>query len=329
MDVIDAFLSVLPHHKKSSGGWFTFDCPACGDRRSRGGFLVTPTNGFRYHCFNAGCDFQIQPTGWEPDRGLGGRPRKLFRELGGDIKVLPIELIMRRADDYNKSGLLVTANEEQPIWRFPKEDLPRDARLITDFIDDENYLEVFEYAQSRLGPIIYEYPVMWTPTHKRCVLIPYFNFGEIVGWMTRAIDTKAFFQKTGHDYIFNQDELVGEGRAAIVVEGIFDALSLMGFAIRKSSPTKQQAILLNSCGRDIIVLPDFAKDGLGMIRAAEENNWFVSTPKWDLKIKDATQAVQHYGRLYTIRSVMEAKSKNYLGATIKARAASAKEGTKK
>ncbi len=326
MDVIDAFLNVLPPYKKTSGGWFSFDCPSCGDRRGRGGFLVTPTNGFRYHCFNAGCDFQEQPTGWEPDRGLGGRPRKLFRELGGDIKVLPIDLIMRRADEYSKSGSLTVAHEQQPVWKFPKEELPHHARLITDFIEDEDYLAVFEYAHDRLGSIIYEYPIMWTPKHRRSVLVPYYNFGEIVGWMTRGIDNKTFFQKTGHDYIFNQDELVGEGRAGIVVEGIFDALSVMGFAIRKSSPTPQQTILLNSCGRDIIVLPDFAEDGIGMIRAAEENNWFVSTPNWDFNIKDATQAVQHYGRLYTIRSVMRAKHKNYLGAKIRANAGSAKRG---
>ena len=321
-------MNVIPPGRKSSGGWYTFDCPACGDRRGRGGFLVTPTGGFRYHCFNAGCIFQEQPTGWEPDRGLGGRPRQLYSLLGGNIKDLPIDLIMRRADEYGKSGGLVEKNEVHPTWNFPEESLPAGCQLLTDFVDNTDYMDVFEYAQDRLGNIIYEYPLMWTSKHSRSIIVPYIHFGKIVGWMSRAIDGKAFFQKCHSDYVFNQEELVGEGRAAIIIEGVFDALSLRGFAIRQATPNPQQTVLFNSSGRDIIAVPDFASDGMGLIDVAEKNGWWISTPDWDLQIKDATQAVKHYGRLYTIRSVMRTKHKNYLSARIRANAGSASRGLK-
>lgn len=317
-EVLDVFLNCIPVSKSNVSGWITFDCPACNDRRSRGGFLATASGGFRYHCFNGGCEYETQPTGWEPDKGLGGRPRRLLHLLGGSAKDLPVSLLMRASDAYTQSGDKSDEAKEHPVWNFPEMDLPEDCKDLTDLSDDDNQADVLEFVLNRLGTAVSDQLFLWTPKYKRSVIVPYVNFGKIVGWMSRTIDDKGFFQKCGSEYIFNQDTLINDGRKVIVHEGIFDAISTMGVSIRQGTPNSKQELLLNQCGRDIVVLPDFDRSGIGLIDVAERNGWYVSTPDWDKDVKDASEACARYGRLYTVHSIIENCHKNYMKARIKA-----------
>jgi hypothetical protein len=43
---------------------------------------------------------------------------------------------------------------------------------------------------------------------------------------------------------------------------------------------------------------------------AVENNWMVSFPKWGSGIKDCADAVKQYGRLYTLKSVIDCAVSN-------------------
>jgi hypothetical protein len=91
-EVIDAFHKLIPSKHKNKGNSITFDCPACGDRRGRGWFFITPSGGFLYHCYNGGCLFE-DTTGWEPAYGFVGRARKLFEIMGGNIRDLSYETL--------------------------------------------------------------------------------------------------------------------------------------------------------------------------------------------------------------------------------------------
>ena len=46
-------------------------------------------------------------------------------------------------------------------------------------------------------------------------------------------------------------------------------------------------------------------------------NWYVSFPKWDPDIKDAADASKKYGKLYTLFSVIQAKTNNKLDISIR------------
>jgi hypothetical protein len=80
--------------------------------------------------------------------------------------------------------------------------------------------------------------------------------------------------------------------------------------------SKQQIDWLNRSGKEIIVVPDRDLRSRTLVDAAMENGWAVSYPwgksfdKWDREIKDAADAVKKYGRLYTVRTIIENKTAN-------------------
>jgi hypothetical protein len=59
---------------------------------------------------------------------------------------------------------------------------------------------------------------------------------------------------------------------------------------------------------------------LKLASQAGELGWSVSFPDWDNDINDINQAVNKYGRLYTLYSIIKAKQSNPL--KIKSQAAS-------
>ena len=322
--VTDAFLNVLPTVRRGSSKWISFNCPECGDTRGRGGFIVTDSGGWRYRCFNGGCDYNEHPTGWEPESGLGGRPKRLFRLFGGSLSDLPTDILFTSAAKFNKSGAIVTDAEDERATRyFETQSMPPNTVNLFEpgeAIKDERYVKVLEYAVSRGEEVLCRHPFMWSKSYPTCLLIPYMHYDKIVGFLARDIRPDAqvkMWQKCHSDYVFRQDTLDKDGRAAIITEGVYDAIAIDGLAARGGALTKKQQLLLNLSGRDIIVLPDMNPSGINLVNAAEENGWFVSTPKWDRHVSDTAQAALQYGLLYTIDTVVKNTHKNYIKAKIK------------
>jgi hypothetical protein len=86
------FLDLIPAGtKRDRKGYINFPCPGCRPNDNRSGLLVTPSGGFRFHCFHAGCDYHAN-TGWEPGGPIGPRTRRLYEQMGGD----PGELRVKR-----------------------------------------------------------------------------------------------------------------------------------------------------------------------------------------------------------------------------------------
>lgn len=80
--VYDAFLSRLPHNRRTSSGWHSFNASCCHhrghrpDRRKRGGIKF---DGFVvvYHCFN--CQYK---TGWAPGSYLSRKTEDVLTWMG-------------------------------------------------------------------------------------------------------------------------------------------------------------------------------------------------------------------------------------------------------
>lgn len=319
--VTDVFLAALPTGRANAKGWYEFNCPSCGDKRRRGGFILTDDGGFRYRCFNGGCDFANSPTGWDPGEGLGGRPRMLLRLLGGDAKDLPTELLIRRANRYTRDGRLLERSTELPVFNFPDVALPTntlDLMTLPDEVPPEIAEEIApayearKYVLSRCESFIDETWFGWSPLYPKMFILPYTHRGHTVGWMGRTFEgQRQIIRKKHADYLYNQEVLEDDDAAIILVEGELDAEAIMGVACCGTTLGKKQELLLQTSGRDVVVLPDFSADGQNLIAIAERNGWYISTPDWDRYVKDATQAVSKYGRVYTVASVMAARSKNY------------------
>jgi Bifunctional DNA primase/polymerase, N-terminal len=90
--ITQKFLDIIPAGaKRDRRGYINFPCPSCKHNDNRSGLLVTPTGGFRFHCFHASCDYATN-TGWEPGGLIGPRVRQLYELMGGD----PGELRVKR-----------------------------------------------------------------------------------------------------------------------------------------------------------------------------------------------------------------------------------------
>lgn len=316
--VLHAFLDVLPaKRKRSATGFITFDCPSCGDARSRGGFAER-NGGFRYYCFNGGCEFNTNPTGWEPGGGLGGRPRRLFTLLGGDIRRLPVTALMRLSNRYDRTGRVVEVSDVQVSRHFDEMALPDGSVPLTEAHAEGPQRAAFErvvqYLWGRGEHVATSHTYYWSPQHSRYLIVPYFHHGRVVGWLGRATveGIPRFIGRCQGDYIFNQDRLEWDsGRANIVVEGVMDGVALRCLAIRNARPTEKQLALLRMTGQDIIVLPDQETEGRALVEVAKQEGWRVAVPDWDRGVKDVCQAINRYGLLYATESIVAGATRNY------------------
>ena len=59
-------------------------------------------------------------------------------------------------------------------------------------------------------------------------------------------------------------------------------------------------------------MPDKDKVGEQLIDSALEYGWSVSFPDWHSEVKDVSDAVLKYGKLFTLTSIIEAKQSNKL-----------------
>lgn len=327
-DILDEIRLVIPANRRQSpSGWTNICCPACGDRRYRGGFKFLPSGGFRYSCFNGGCEFNLRPTGWEPGEGFGGRPRRIFEMLGGDTRRIPMKDLMRWSNKrYSASGEIESEEKEIEVaWKFPSCKLPKDCQLLVDVAESNmSANKVMAYATKTrgLGRLVKQLPLMWSPAYPYHMIIPYQHNSKIVGYLGRHIyrtTGRRFIQRAPKDYTFNQHIIHQYGaRYLLVVESPLDALLLDCLAIRNDRLTEKQINLLKVSGKEIVLIPD-RKEGewKGFFSAAKENNWFVSVPMWPgsyervHRASDIADCMRKHGMLLTIETIIKAATRNY------------------
>ena len=63
---------------------------------------------------------------------------------------------------------------------------------------------------------------------------------------------------------------------------------------------------------EIVLVPDRDKAGQKLIDDALEYGWSVSFPEWEADVKDINAAVIRYGRLFTLKSIIDTKQTNRL-----------------
>jgi len=309
--ILDEFVRLVTSRPNyQARGFINIDCPSCGDTRKRGGFALTDTGGFRYSCFNGGCDFNLRPTGWEPNNGLHGRVKQLFELLGGDRKNIPVsEFFVNK--EVNQQPL-----RERPVTKFMDSKLPRNTMMLDDVMDfNEDAEEVAAYLFDRCPYFLEcDYPFMWSRSHPRHVILPYIHTGgQIVGYLGRCIDedhgARRFMQKAPRDYMFGQHTVYeNKDEFLFVVESPFDAVLLHGVGIRENKLTIRQINLLKRVRRKIVMVPDRVKGDMEpFIKAAADNDWYVFIPKE----KDIGDTIRKNGLLWSIQSITSGMTKNY------------------
>jgi hypothetical protein len=200
----------------------------------------------------------------------------------------------------------VNRQKRDPI-KFKSKDLPDGEMLDIDNPDHFKYIEYIEKRNIRYD----SYPFLITPNERgrngNRIIVPYTYRNKIVGHTSRYLDnrTPKYINDQQTGYIFNMDIQKLEWQVCIVTEGIFDALSIDGVAMMHDDISNEQAQLLATLNKQIIVVPDRDKTGLKICDRALELGYSVSLPNWEPDIKDANDAVVRYGKLPTLLSILQ------------------------
>jgi hypothetical protein len=298
-------VSFLPaKRKQTSSGWLSVNAPCCvhrgesADRRMRGGIKTTPDGSFSWHCFNCG-----YTASFVLGRNLTFKARKLLEWLNvpqEEIERINLESLKHKSIE----GLL--GERQEVIQRlqsieFEDKDLPHNTQEIEPGSIAEAYL------RSRNIPL--DYPFLYKTMPRRGIVIPFTHNNQVVGHTTRFMDDKTprYIQDIQTGYVFGADLQGSDWQYAIVVEGVFDALSINGLAVLHAEINDAQVRLIRSSGRQVVVVPDQDKAGMKLVDRAVELGWAVSMPEWPTDVKDVNDAVIRWGKLATLLTIMQSK----------------------
>ena len=142
--------------------------------------------------------------------------------------------------------------------------------------------------------------------YKDRLIVPFYHNNTIVGYTARKIKdgNPKYISDQQPGYVFNIDNQKYGRVYTIVVEGPFDAIAVEGVALLGSEIKDQQALLINNLNTRVIVVPDKDEAGEKIVDQALELGWGVSMPPWGDDIKDVNEAVQKYGKIYTLHTIV-------------------------
>ena len=318
LNIISDFIKgILPTKKKTTpSGWTSFNgvcCPHNGesaDTRGRGGLTANTDGSVSYHCFN--CNFKAS---YQPGRHLTFKFRKLLKWLGADdtdIKRLVIEAIRVRELVAPEE---VKAEAEEEKIDFKARELPEDAvnLVALDYVHP-----ALEYCVARKIDIT-KYAFYATKQeqynlHKR-IIIPFIWQGRTIGYTARAIEENVkpkYHSNYEPNFVFNINNQLADSKFVIVCEGPFDAMSIDGVAVLNNECNETQADIIESLGKEVIVVADRDRAGAKMINNAIEYGWTVSYPVWLETCKDVNEAVVKYGKLFVLKTILDSKHSSKL-----------------
>ena len=318
--IIDTVQSYLPAKRKvTPSGWVSFNAVCChhngtsADNRQRGGIMVN--EGVSYHCFN--CGFKAS---WQPGRKVSVKLKKLMQWLGvADDTITKCSLeAMRIEEDSSYKG------ERSLIPTFIDKAMPIGTKPLTEWIKQpsDELVPVLEYLASR-NLYVDDYPWHWTDEDgfNNRLIIPFYHEHRLVGYTARKITSgkPKYISEQQPGYVFNLDRQHYERKYVIVTEGPIDAVCIDGVAVMSAEIGASQHALISQLQREVIVLADRDDSGYKMVEQALEYGWSVAFPDWDDGIKDANDATRHYGKLYTLYSIISSKESNNLKIQLRAR----------
>lgn len=328
--------------RTSNTNFVNINCPMCvsrgesADRKQRCG-VTKNDDGTGVFCFN--CQFRTRfVMGQTLSKGMTN-----FL-LGVGVSSLEVKRLNHRAFTLSKMlmGNAEAAAILPTIYRpsFPTKELPKDAAPLATWVErgcaDPDFVDAATYIFSRGDTVALGAEFYWSPSKEddmnRRIILPFEHDGEIVGYTGRLIDQATSSKPRYHssvpsNFIFNNHLLKRPSKFVILVEGPFDALGCHGISTLGAKLSDEQAHWIKASGKTVIVLPDRDASGQRMIDHAVHHDWMVSFPKlkdgsgrhswWHNEIKDAAEASKRYGKLYTIRSIIEAATASKMEIAIK------------
>jgi hypothetical protein len=329
MNIQEVVLSYIPSNSRnSSGGWRSFNCPCCVDNgeprpdtRQRGGIRFE-TDLISYHCFN--CGFTASHRKGRTVNKKFLRFMKLLGIPDSDIKRLQLDSIREKELSSGPSFFVPTHNTIS-LPAFPEVQLPKGTFPLTEWLmkadePPENSIYAAKYLIDR-G--VYDHvDAYWCNDMKfrKRVIFPYWQGSTIVGYAARDFTGRSetkYLAQAPNGYLYNIHKILEPTKFLIVVEGVIDAAALDCVGVLSNEAGQAQIDYLNQYKGEIIVCPDRDNAGKKLAKQAIENGWSVSFPEWQSDIKDAADAVNRYGKFYTLKSIIDGRISNTTKINVK------------
>lgn len=328
----DTVNSHLPSKRKTSNEWTTFNCPCCvhvgesQDKRMRGHIKMNGDGSINFGCFN--CNTKVNYT---PGRQLSYKFRRFLSWLGVDEATIQRHILDALRDKQHYDPTTLPKKEELKV-SFEKHKLPDEAVSFYGMIEFYELKstpgEALQYPQGFVDAVTYisnrkidmrKYEFYWSTLktfrmNKR-VIIPFTWKDDVVGYTARALDNvmkPKYIMEVDEGFVFNIDKQKDDWEFVIVSEGPFDAMAVDGVAVLHDKVNAKQAEILESLEREIIVVPHWDKAGSSLIDDALEHGWSVSFPIWADQCKDIGEAVEKYGKLFVLKSIIDNVERNNL-----------------
>ena len=325
LNIISDFIKTLlpAKRKQTPSGWISFSGSCCthngqtADTRGRAGLIANTDGSISYSCFN--CNFKAS---YQPGRHLTFKFRKLLSWMGAadtDVKRLVIEAI--RIKDLVAPEEVKEPEEkiEFAIRELPKDAISFQALLTHHVLDDFSNVpdllnKSVDYVKERKIDT-QKYDFYWTDSteHKlnQRVIIPMIWEGNTIGYTARTFVDEVrpkYYSSYEPNFVFNTNTQERGWKFVIVCEGPFDAMAIDGVAVLGNEVSEQQADIIDALGREVIVVADTDSSGVKLVDAAIKYDWNVSYPVWqeDPDCKDINSAVIKYGKLFVLKSIIDA-----------------------
>lgn len=332
MDLQPLIFQYLPtKRRKTPQGWWLMNARCCEhkghrpDSRMRGNLKFSDDGQIGGNCYNCGFKFRFD------GHHLSDAFEQWLTWIGMDrsvIQSIKLDLLSKQMDG---TSAPFSQNKLIAQHKWESVSLPDQAEnminLLEDGCDLPAFLKVVQYVHGRGEDILNGYDYYWSPQTdhqlRDRVIIPFYHNSDIVGWCARYAGkppsgaSKYFNSAIPPGYLFNQNILQKDRAIVLVCEGQFDAIALQGVAVMGHTLSDLQIQRLLQSEQAPVIVPDRQKANQGLIDAAVAFGWGVSFPDWEESIKDAADACERYGQLYTITSALSAISYNDIEINIK------------
>lgn len=307
----------IPAYTQSRTKFLNFTCPVCNDYKKRCGISRSTYIGI--NCYN--CGFSTRYT---PGKSLTPKLQQFLtccnvsNEQIARLKHTCLRIRRELEEISNIPNSVVTFGY---LPEFNTTELPNGAKPLQWWVDqqcsDSDFLDVWEYCLGRGKVVMDTANFHWTPlpNFSRRAIMPFYYNDRIVGYTSRAIDKSIakYLNENQANYLYNNHVMNNDSKYLFIVEGPTDALAINAISPLGSKLNNQQINWIKSTGKTPVVIPDRDKSGIKLINIARKNEFSVSFPClgnhykdwWSSDVNDCDHAVKKYGRLYTIRSIVE------------------------